>query len=125
MKDKRSYALSIFDPVAPFGTLFSNSLAPARSYDTYTDEDGSVVLEAELPGCEADDVKVETEGNVLRIDASHEDPRRSYEFKKEFSLGDRLDPKKVEASLRGGILKVRLSPKKAKKNDVKLIPVAT
>jgi len=71
------------------------------------------------------DVKVETEGDVLRIDAAHEDSRRSYEFKKEFSLGDKLDPKKVKALLRGGILRIRLSPKKAKKNDVTPIPVAT
>lgn len=120
------YSLSrIFDPVAPFGTVFRQSRASARSYETYTDEDGSVVLEAELPGCEPENVTVETEGDVLRVSATHEGPRRSYEFNKEFSLGDILDPQKVKAELRGGILKIRLPKKKAKKNDVKLIPVAT
>jgi HSP20 family protein len=120
------YSLSrLFDPIAPFGTTFKPARPPIRSYDTYTDEDGSVVLEAELPGCEAEDVKIETEGNVLRIDAKHEGPRRSYSFEKEFSLGDTLDPQKVEAQLKGGILRIRLPKKKAKKNDVKLIPVAT
>jgi HSP20 family protein len=128
MRNPSSMVLALsrlWDPIAPVGTIFQDVAVPVRSYDVYSEEDGSVVLEVELPGCEAEEVKVETEGDELRIEASHEDGRRKYEFKKAFALDDSIDSKKVGAELKGGILKIRLSKKKAKKSDVKSITVTT
>jgi HSP20 family molecular chaperone IbpA len=125
MEETAMNYLSLFDPVSPFGTIFRKAASPVRTYEVYHEENGPLVLEVELPGCTPEELKVETEGDVLRIDVAHEDDRRKYEFKKEFSLGETLDPKKIEAELKGGILKIRLPEKKAKKSDVKAITVTT
>jgi HSP20 family molecular chaperone IbpA len=129
MEDPTMTAKSSTHPLdsifAPFGAIFSGTVPPVRNYEVYSEEDGTVVLEVELPGCEAGEVKVETECDELRIEASHEDSRRKYEFNKAFTLDENLDHKKVEAELKGGILKIRLPRKKAKKTDVKTITVTT
>jgi HSP20 family protein len=76
------------------------------------EEDEDVVVVAELPGVEKDDINLHASEDHLAI--SVDTSERKYH--KELTLPARVNPKSAEASYRNGVLKVRL--KKAK-NAVK------
>jgi HSP20 family protein len=80
-----------------------------------------VVLRAEAPGFEAKDFEVSIRGDVLTIHAEHKEEKevkegeapfeaRGYrEFRRSLTLPAGVDPEKVEAVYRNGILEVKLA----------------
>jgi HSP20 family protein len=80
--------------------------------------DDAYVLEAELPGVEREDVDVELVGNELTIagelkerehtGAIRKRTRRTGRFEYRVGLPEPVDVDKVEASLKGGVLNVRV-----------------
>ena len=84
----------------------------------------SVVVSAELPGVRREDVDVRVENGVLTVRGErkleHDDKRDNYyrversygAFVRAFSLPTSVDPDKVQAEIREGVLHVKL-PKRA------------
>lgn len=87
----------------------------------------AIVVEAELPGIDKKDVSLEVKDGVLTIagerryekDVKEENVHRierSYgSFTRSFSLPRNIDPEKVEASMKDGILEVRMAKRESAK----------
>ena len=88
----------------------------------------SYVVKADVPGYSKDNIDVDVEGGVLNIrgkwvkeeeqkDAVHLARERSESsFQRSISLGTRIDPTKIKASLKDGILEVTVP-----KNEVEQV----
>ncbi len=109
----------VFDGHDPYaGVLAQRTLARVE----FCDEGDAFVLEAEVPGFEKDEIQVSLEEETLTIrgepraaEATAEAPKRSRpraSFARSFTLPVRVDAEKVTATLRNGILELRL-PKAA------------
>ena len=95
-----------------------NALAPL--VDIYEAADGATVLVAEVPGAGPDKVDVRVDKGVLTIRADGSLPEvpegfsRLYvgfaggEYFRAFALSDEVDRDKIEATLGGGLLTLRL-----------------
>jgi HSP20 family protein len=68
------------------------------------DEDGDIIVVAELPGVEKDELKVRVKGKTLTIDVDN--PQRPYH--KEISLPAKVRKEDAKSSMRNGVLEVRL-----------------
>lgn len=68
--------------------------------------DDAVVAEVEVPGCSPSDVKVTVEGRALHVQT----PRGNAYF----TVGARIDMDHVEASIRHGLLTLRVPKREAK-----------
>jgi HSP20 family protein len=82
------------------------------------EQDDAYVLEAELPGVKREDVNIELVGNELMITGEIKQrehkgtvrrrARRTGRFEYRVSLPSQVDPQQIEASLREGVLEVRV-----------------
>lgn len=84
------------------------------------EEDGGIVLKAEVPGLKAEDVHVHVENNVLTLSGErsfeHEETKERYhrversygKFSRAFVLPKTVDGENIEAKLEEGILTLRL-----------------
>jgi len=129
-----------------FDKLFGNNLlgdtdsgAAARGWapalDVY-EEEGSVVVKAEVPGMAKDDIAIEVKNDILTIRGekkveTEEKNRRYYRserrygsFTRSFYLPEDADTDNIKASYKEGLLELRI-PKIEKKEeeDVKKIAV--
>jgi len=83
--------------------------------------DDALVLQAELPGIEKKDVRIEVKDGVLTISGErryekevkeenvHRVERAYGKFSRSFSLPTNVDADKVDATMKNGVLEVRLS----------------
>ena len=71
------------------------------------DEEEEVIVVAELPGVEKEDINLHASEDELII--SVDTPQRKYH--KELPLPEEVDPKPVRASYKNGVLEVRLKKK--------------
>lgn len=90
------------------------------SVDIFEDEK-SIRLMAELPGIQAEDVKIEIEDNVLTISGErkleHEENREGYHrverrfgsFTRSFVLPRTVDSNNIEANMKHGVLTITLT----------------
>ncbi|MBS0014143.1 MAG: Hsp20/alpha crystallin family protein [Desulfobacterales bacterium] len=101
--------------------------------DTY-EKDDAIVIKAEIPGVNKDDISIDVNNGVLSIkgERKHEEDvnednyyrrERFYgKFQRAFTLPDNADPDKIEAGFKDGILEVKV-PKteqsKGKKIEIK------
>jgi HSP20 family molecular chaperone IbpA len=97
---------------------------PAGWGMTTEKKEKEVVIRMEMPGFEPAEVKVEVTGNRLMVEAEHkepaekgekgeEKPERAYvHAKRAMTLPPEIEPEKVEAVLRNGMLEIHL-PRKA------------
>ncbi len=86
-----------------------------------------IVVKAEIPGIDREDVAVEVKDGILTLRGERkfekEEDRENYHriersygtFVRSFALPSSVDPDKVEASLRDGVLEVKLSKKEETK----------
>ncbi len=96
-----------------------------------TETDDAILVRAEVPGCKADDVDISVKGNILTISGEKKEEKeekskgyyhaeRSYgSFRRDISLPTEVDPAKVEANCKDGILTVRM-PKEERVKAVKV-----
>src|SRR5262249_23705424 len=80
--------------------------------------DDAFVVEIDLPGVRADDIRLELRNNELRIHGEHREKdrvgvlrrqtRRIGEFEHVVSLPGEVDPNRVDATLHDGVLTVHL-----------------
>lgn len=94
------------------------------------DSENEIVVKAEVPGCKAEDIDISVHGNTLTISgekkAEEEKKEKGYyhlersygSFRRELSLPGDVDPDKVEASCKNGVLTVTL-PKSEREKAVK------
>ena len=86
-----------------------------------TDSEDEIVLTAETPGLSREDVKIDLEGDVLRIHGEKREEtereeegkyriseRRYGAFSRTFTLPASVDPQDVTAEMKDGVLTVRL-----------------
>ncbi|MDK1032813.1 MAG: Hsp20/alpha crystallin family protein [Planctomycetia bacterium] len=84
------------------------------------ERDESIIVKAELPGLTRDDIDVSVEGNILIISGEKKEleedkkeefyhvERRYGTFRRTITLPSDVDPSKIEATYRDGILTVAL-----------------
>lgn len=95
------------------------------------DGDKAVTLSAELPGLEEKDIELTLADGVLTLrgekKAEDEGPqyseRWSGRFERAFTLGPDVDPDKVKAAFKNGVLTVTVDKKPAAERSVKRIPI--
>ena len=115
----------------PFGTLtrwpdFDRILGTGTYGGFCVDirhEGDDLVIEAELPGVNKENVEITTEDNVLTISANYSEEkkeekehyhlreRRSGQVSRSFRLDSTADTEKVSANLKDGILTLRIPTK--------------
>jgi HSP20 family protein len=102
-----------------------------------TESDKELMLSAELPGLSEKDVEISFDDDVLTISGEkteehkedREDSRfhvweRSYgSFRRSFSLPSNVDPDKITADFRNGVLSVRLPKSETEKTRGRKIPI--
>ena len=124
----------LFDDAFPTGRGDEMNLFDWRpTVDTYEEGD-NIVIKAELPGVKKEDVSIDVKDSVLTLKGERKHEKDINEdnyyrresaygrFQRAFTLPDAVDPNKIEASYKDGVLKVTV-PKaeetKAKKIDIK------
>ena len=107
---------------------YEHKLWPA--IDVAENED-SIVIKAELPGCKADDIDISVHGNTLTISGEKKQEEekkekgyyhleRSYgSFRRDLNLPADVDTTKVDAACRDGVLTITL-PKAEKAKAIKV-----
>ena len=95
------------------------------------EEEDAIIVRAEVPGCKADDIDISVHGNVLTISGekklSEEKKERGYyhvestygSFRRELTLPTDVDPSKIDATCKNGVLSVTL-PKAEKAKAIKV-----
>lgn len=91
-----------------------NDTWPAWNELAAQDKGGEFVVRVDAPGFEADDFDIRINGNMLQIHAERleesngDAPRTQRYLERTVSLPASIDPQKVEASYRNGVLDVHL-----------------
>ena len=89
----------------------------APNYDIASDND-KYVIEMEVPGIKKSEIAIETQDQIIKIATKKDAEKSSYsnissrEFEKEFNLPDDAVDKNISASLKNGILEIKI-PRKA------------
>ncbi len=95
------------------------------------EEENAIVVRAEVPGCKADDIDISVYGNTLTISGEkkfeEEKKEKGYyhvestygSFRRELTLPTDVDPSKIEAACKDGVLSITL-PKAASAKAVKV-----
>ncbi len=121
-----------------FGTLpervttgFENVWTPSVDI---SETDNEIIVTAELPGVKKDDVKISLQENVLTIRGEKKQEKeeknenfhrveRAYGmFQRSFTLPATVDPNKIKATFKDGVLKIRLP--KTEEARMKEIPIS-
>ena len=98
-------------------------------------DDGHLVVRADLPGIKPEEVKIEVEDDILTVSGEHtestEEKDKSYvrrerrygSFRRSMALPAGVDPTKIEAKTRDGVVEVTIPlPEKAKKEPITITP---
>ena len=131
MTDKSEMVKKSDTEVQPAMKQAEPSIRPA--VDIFEDE-GGITLHADMPGISKDRLNVKVEGDVLTIEGDAEIPMpegmqplyadiRATHYQRSFTLGGEMDTEKVEASLKHGVLTLRIPKReehKPKKIEVQL-----
>lgn len=86
--------------------------------DIFEDDDG-VTLQADLPGVTREGLSIEVEGETLRLQGEVKTEERSdwhslhtevvsTHYQREFTLGSELNSEAIEASMKNGVLNLRI-----------------
>jgi HSP20 family protein len=109
---------SFLAPLVPSEQIAERAWMPAVDI---RETDDSLMLTAELPGMKKDDVHITFENNVLTLSGERkfekDEKRENYhrieraygEFSRSFSVPTNIDPTKVEAKFKDGVLEVKLA----------------
>ena len=100
--------------------------------DVY-DQDGTAVIQAELPGVKKEDIDIDVRGNVLtlrgRREAESEVDDNDYyrkerffgSFQRAFTLPEAVEPESVKADFKDGVLKVTVpKPEEAEVRKIQI-----
>jgi HSP20 family molecular chaperone IbpA len=80
-------------------------------YDSVkADKDGTTKIDVVVPGYSKEDLKLEMTDNVLKLWSDLENKK----FVRQWKLSDSIDPKKIKADCKNGILSITLQPRDKK-----------
>ena len=141
-------ALTRWEPFAELGELRSQmdrmfgDLANggerrwAPAVDVVREKD-NLLIRADVPGIKPEEVKIEVEDDILTVSGSHEETkeekdksflrreRRYGSFSRSMALPAGVDPKKIKATTRDGVVEVSVPlPKQPEKKKVEITPTA-
>jgi HSP20 family protein len=99
-------------------------------------ENGHLVVRADMPGIKPDEIEIEVQDGMLTVSGSHEESTETEDkdfvrrerhygaFSRRVPLPDGVDPKKIKAATKDGVLEVTVPlPKEAAKQEpVKITP---
>jgi HSP20 family protein len=129
----------MYRPQYNFNNLLNEFFAPSTQsddinmtdlnvpVDIYHDDD-NIVLEAALPGVEKKDISVDLKGRVLTLkgalsseaevkeDNYYRKERASGKFERSFTMPGDVDPEKIQADYKDGILKITVPRPENRKN---------
>jgi len=106
-----------------------------RNWTSAREERKDITIKAEIPGIEAKDFDVSIDGRLLTIKGEKKQEQKEKDetyyrverlygyFKRTIELPAEVDPNKVDASYKRGILKIRL--RKSKESKTKRIKITT
>ncbi len=109
-------------------TLSERAVWPALDI---SEDENAITVKAEVPGCKAEDIDISVQGNTLSIsgEKKHEQEKkekgyyyaeRSFgSFRRDLTLSTDVDPSKVEAACKDGVLTLTL-PKSEKAKPLKV-----
>ena len=101
----------------PFFTGEGTGWQPAVDIEK---EDGKMLINAELPGVNKDDISIDVNGNVLTLKGVKKDEKEVNEenvyrresfrgtFQRSFALDESVNPDDISAHFRDGILKIEI-----------------
>ncbi len=101
------------------------------------EKDKEIIVTAELPGMDADDIEINISDDVLTLRGEKKEEKEEKEgnfyrrectygsFHRDIPLPVEIDPDKVEAEFKRGVLKVRLPKKPESERKAKKIQVKT
>ena len=108
------------DPFAEFARLLADTDGWVPPVDIYETEGHDLVLKAELPDMAREDIELTVERNTLTLKGTRKRPadvkeehirrieRRYGSFSRSFTLPPTVDPGKVSADYKNGVLTVKL-----------------
>ncbi|MBN2272255.1 MAG: Hsp20/alpha crystallin family protein [Sedimentisphaerales bacterium] len=119
-----------------FDSFFRGLDKPFAGYKAWpaidvAEEDNAIVVRAEVPGCKAEDIDISVFNNKLTISGekklAEEKKEKGYyhvessygSFRRELTLPTDVDPKKIEAVCKDGVLSITL-PKAVESKAVKV-----
>ena len=103
----------IYHPLEMMERILSNRISIEEKINYEVKEtDDSYVAEFALPGFSQSDLTIEISDNVLIVEGKDNQSGWTHDFSKKFRLPDSADPKKVEAKMENGILKLKISKRK-------------
>jgi HSP20 family protein len=95
------------------------------------EDENSITVRAEVPGCNAEDIDISVYGNTLTIsgEKKHSEEKKEEDyyhmessygsFRRELTLPTDVDSEKIDATCKNGVLSIKL-PKTAKAKAVKV-----
>jgi HSP20 family protein len=115
-----------------FGTPTPNSWSSSWPHVELSETENDVKIVAELPGVEEKDIDVALYDGVLTIKGEKDSRTESAlyterwhgQFQRSFQVGANIDPDKVTAAFKNGILSVTLAKRADAQPPAKRIPVA-
>jgi HSP20 family protein len=122
----------VFDDMFPEGREEAGFFDWRPMVDTY-EKDDAIVVKAELPGVDKEDISIDVNNNVLTIkgERKHDDEvkeenyhrrERFYgHFQRAFTLPDNVDAEKIDAKYNDGVLEVTVP--KTEETRAKKIPI--
>jgi HSP20 family protein len=119
-----------------FDSFFRGLERPLAGYRAWpaidiAEEENDILVRAEVPGCNAEDIDISVYGNTLTISGEkklkEEKKEKGYyyaessfgSFRRELTLPSDVDPEKVDATCKDGVLTIKL-PKAAKTKAIKV-----
>jgi HSP20 family protein len=138
-------------PWRPFAELDELRTRFDRLYDQWFDgqnrpytpaidvekHDHDMTVRADVPGAKPEDVKIEVQDGVLTIAGQHEERKEKQEkhylrrerhygsFTRTMALPDGVDPKKIKATTKDGVVEITIPlPAESKKEPVTITPTA-
>jgi HSP20 family protein len=111
-------ALSNWERSGLLGGLLRDPGVPSLAINLHEDAHNFYVT-AEVPGMKRESLKVELENAVLTLSGEHaadeEKGSARFQFSRSITVGDQIEPSKVKANLKDGILTVTLPRSDARK----------
>ncbi len=127
--DKMLFGDGLFEHIlnSPIQEFYNYSSAKIPPANFYRKEDGTNIIELQVPGLVKEDISILTEGGTITISAEVKkevkEEKNSFvsrefsskSFSRSWKMPSEIDPDKIEASLKNGVLTVSIPATEAKK----------
>ncbi len=128
----QNHLQSLFSDFPTFGLDLPQTFSPRVDI---SENDKNLFIDAEIPGVDKKDLKITLQDNILTVEGekkilderkendTHRTERIYGSFKRSFTLPENVDPDKIDAQFKDGVLHITLKkvePKEAKEKVIKV-----